>query len=268
MYLPRIYTYKITFEEVLYYYYGVHKERKYGEYYMGSPVTHKWCWKFYTPKKQILEIFEFSDEGWLEANKVEKRLIRPVLNDKWCLNECVAGHSSISICRQNGLKSKENKTGIFSLTKEQLVEIGKKRGEENFKNKIGFFAISKEERREIGRRSAIKNYQEGIGLAAIPKERRSEISKKVVEKNKINKVGIFSLTKEQMSANGKKNAIKNKQNKVGIFGMSAEKRREICRKVNSQKWKCLVTGHISTPGPLTIYQKSRGIDITKRIKLC
>jgi hypothetical protein len=47
----RIYTYKITFEEVPYYYWGSHKEKRYNEYYMGSPVTHKWCWDFYTPKK-------------------------------------------------------------------------------------------------------------------------------------------------------------------------------------------------------------------------
>ena len=50
---PRIYLYKITFEEVSYYYYGVHKEKRYNEYYMGTPVTHKWVWDFYTPKKHI-----------------------------------------------------------------------------------------------------------------------------------------------------------------------------------------------------------------------
>ena len=37
--------------------------------------------------------------------------------------------------------------------------------------------------------------------------------------------------------------------------------------VNSQKWKCTITGHITTSGPLTVYQKARGIDITNRIKL-
>jgi hypothetical protein len=36
---------------------------------------------------------------------------------------------------------------------------------------------------------------------------------------------------------------------------------------NSQKWKCTTTGHITTPGPLTIYQKARNIDITNRIKI-
>ena len=71
---PRIYTYKITFEEVPYYYYGSHKEKKYNEYYMGSPVTHKLMWDFYTPKKQILEIFNSRED----ANIIENRLIKPV----------------------------------------------------------------------------------------------------------------------------------------------------------------------------------------------
>ena len=84
---PRIYTYKITFEEVPYYYYGVKKEKKYNEEYWGSPVTNKWCWELYTSKKQILQLFDFTDEGWIEAQEVEKKLIRPFYNtDKWCLN--------------------------------------------------------------------------------------------------------------------------------------------------------------------------------------
>jgi hypothetical protein len=61
---PRIYLYKITFEEVPYYYYGVHKETKFGEEYWGSPKTNKWCWELYTPKKQILQLFDFTDEGF------------------------------------------------------------------------------------------------------------------------------------------------------------------------------------------------------------
>ena len=268
MYSPRIYTYKITFEEVPYYYYGVHKEKKFDEKYFGTPVTNKWCWELYMPKKQILEIFPYNDGGWKEAQRVEKELIRPFYNsDKWCLNESVAANSSISICRKNGLKSKENGTGIFSLTKEQLKDIGKKQGKINYENKIGMFALTKEQRSEIARKSAIKNYQEGVGLAAISKERKSEIGKKSVEKNKKNKVGIFALTKEQMSENGRKNGLKHKENKTGFFKMSIEERQEICKKLNSQKWMCLETKYITTSGPLTRYQKSRGIDITKRIRI-
>ena len=85
---PRIYIYKITFEEVPYYYYGVKKEKYLNEEYWGSPYTNKWCWELYTPQKQILEVFPYTDEGWKEANKVEKRIIKQFYNaDRWCLNE-------------------------------------------------------------------------------------------------------------------------------------------------------------------------------------
>jgi hypothetical protein len=86
---PRIYTYKITFLEVPYYYYGVHKEKFFDEYYMGSPDSDKtkWCWDFYTPEKQILQVFSNDEFGWSDAQKVEYRIIKSVYNsDKWCLN--------------------------------------------------------------------------------------------------------------------------------------------------------------------------------------
>ena len=36
---------------------------------------------------------------------------------------------------------------------------------------------------------------------------------------------------------------------------------------NNQLWMCLNTGYVTTPGPLTRYQKSRGIDVSLRRKL-
>lgn len=36
---------------------------------------------------------------------------------------------------------------------------------------------------------------------------------------------------------------------------------------NSQRWQCTITGFISKPGPLTRYQKTRGIDPSNRIRL-
>jgi hypothetical protein len=130
---PRIYIYKITFEEVPYYYYGVHKEKKFNEYYMGSPVTNKWCWELYTPKKQILQLFDFTDEGWIEAQEVEKRIIRPVYNtDKWCLNENCSGKISLEIRRKGGemggKRTKELGVGVCGLSSEQKSENGRKGG--------------------------------------------------------------------------------------------------------------------------------------------
>ena len=36
------------------------------------------------------------------------------------------------------------------------------------------------------------------------------------------------------------------------------------RVTSSQRWKCLVTGHISNAGSLTLYQRARGIDTSQR----
>jgi hypothetical protein len=216
---PRIYTYKITFEEVPYYYYGVHKEKRYNEYYMGTPVTHKWCWELYTPKKQILELFDYTDEGWLEAQEVEKRLIIPVLNDNWCLNENVGGFFSLKSCSKSGKmgaeKIKELGVGIHSLTQEQTIENAKKGG-----------IITKEL-----------------------------------------KLGVHSRSNEQMSKDGKKGGCKAYELGLGIFSLTEEQRIEITKKTNSQKWECLETGYITTAGPLTLYQKSKGIDTSKRRRI-
>jgi len=35
---------------------------------------------------------------------------------------------------------------------------------------------------------------------------------------------------------------------------------------SAQKWQCLITDHISTPGPLARYQRARGIDTSLRIR--
>jgi hypothetical protein len=99
---PKIFTYKVTFEEVPHWYWGVHKEKHFNDGYMGSPHTHRWMWDFYTPKLTILEIFPNTEEGWADAQKVEKRLIRPDLNNPLCLNEGCGSFLSLATLAQNG----------------------------------------------------------------------------------------------------------------------------------------------------------------------
>ena len=106
---PRIYTYKVTFEEIPDWYWGVHKEKKYGEFYMGSPKTHAWRWGFYTPCLQICEFFPYTDEGWIKAREVEDRCILPDLNNPLCLNEHVGGWMSLEANRRGGAKVHEEK---------------------------------------------------------------------------------------------------------------------------------------------------------------
>ena len=252
---PRIYTYKITFEEVPYYYYGVHKEKKFDEYYMGSPYTNKWCWEFYTPKKQILQLFDFTDEGWIEAQEVEKRLIKPFYNDdKWCLNENCGGRFSIEhqikVGSMGANKCRELEIGIYALTLEQKSENGKKAKELG----VGVHSLSKEELSKNGKRGGKIGGQKckelGIGVCGLSLEQRIQYGKKVgAEYGKINgqisyelSTGIFSLTEEQKFERNKKGG----------------------QNVSSQRWICFETGHISTPGALSNYQRARGIDTSKR----
>ena len=107
---PRIYTYKTTFPEQGWWYWGVHKERKFGEEYNGSPVTHKDKWENFEHETQILEFFE----NWEEARSVEKRLIKPDLNNPMCLNENSGGAFSLETAKKGGkIGGKKGNVRIF-----------------------------------------------------------------------------------------------------------------------------------------------------------
>ncbi len=127
---PRIYTYKVTFEEIPHWYWGVHKEKRYNDGYMGSPVTHKWMWEFYTPKIQILEFFPYTDEGWEEAHLIEDRLIRPDLNNSLCLNEGCGARVSREASRRGGFKMKGRPKSDEHRQKIGKGNKGKKRSPE------------------------------------------------------------------------------------------------------------------------------------------
>lgn len=255
---PRIYIYKITFEEVQYYYYGVHKEKRFGEYYMGSPKTHKWAWKFYTPKKQILQFFEFSDAGYIEAQEVENRLIKPFYNtDKWCLNEACGGIISLEVCRQaskNVPKEQRSKAG------QKCYELG-----------VGIHALTKEERiqnsKNGGKKAGQKTYEKGNGVHGRTKEQMTEDGKKGAQKAKELGVGIYALTDEERIKNGKKAGQKCYELGIGIHSLTKEQRQENIKKTNSQVWECTVTGHRANPGNLSKFQKKRNIDTKNRRRI-
>jgi hypothetical protein len=130
---PRIYTYKVTFEEVPHWYWGVHKEKKFGEVYLGSPHTHKWMWEFYTPRVQILEFFPYTDEGWKKANLVEDRIILPDLNNTLCLNEACGAFISLEVLRKSGAKTAKKHSEIKDERGKckHYVEMGKANAAKN-----------------------------------------------------------------------------------------------------------------------------------------
>jgi hypothetical protein len=303
---PRIYVYKITFYEVLHYYYGLHKEKRFDEYYMGSPVTHKDFWELYTPKKEYIEFFEYSDEGYTEARIFEDSLIAPVYQtDPLCLNEHCGGFISLEVLRKNY----ELGIGIHGRSKEKMSEDGKKggkisgqktyelgigvhgrsmdemsaHGKKMYELKLGIHGRSKEEMIEHGKICGKISYELGIGVHGRSKEKMSEDGKKGGKKCYELGIGVHGRTEEEMSRNGKKfgkiggkiSGEKHKQNKTGVCGRSKEKMSEDGKKAgkagakvtNSQKWQCTVTGYVSNPGGLSQYQKKRGIDTSNRIRI-
>lgn len=187
------------------------------------------------------------------------------------------------VAKIRATKLQEEKKGMYGLTKEQKREIGlrnypttigaipiekrkeisrasgKKSGKQAYENKIGIHALTKEELSLLGK----KKFKEKIGCFSISPEERSEIGKKSGGQAYRNKTGIHAYTFEQKSELGKRNY----QNGRGISSLTYEQRRELSLKTNAQRWQCTETGYISNAGGLSTYQKKRGIDTSKRIRL-
>lgn len=252
--LPRIYVYKITFLEVPHYYYGAHLEKKFNEYYMGSPETNKDFWEFYTPQKEIIKEFPLNDDSWLEAQDFENDLIRPVYNtDPLCLNEHCGGKISLKASRKGGQTTYELGIGMYKLTKEQHSEKSKRVAQKNKENGVAIFAMTKEERSEAGKKGGQKTYELGIGVHGRTEEKIKEDCSKAGKiggkiggkiaglKHKENKTGVCGRSVEKMSEDGKKGGKKGGrktyENGTGCFKIPLEERREIGRKSGLQAYE-------------------------------
>ena len=173
--------------------------------------------------------------------------------------------------RVGGLSSKEDNLGFFSLTKEKRIEASKKGGRtaeiKNKQNGTGLYGIPEDERIENSRKGGKRSKELGLGIHALTPEQKSELGIKNGNQTKKLGLGIFARTKEQMSEAGRKGAKRQQELCIGIFSQSKEDRRELARRTNSQKWQCTETGFITNPGNLTKYQRARGIDTSKRIRI-
>lgn len=264
---PRIYTYKITFEEVPYWYWGSHKEKRFGELYLGSPITHKWLWDFYTPRIQILEFFPYTTEGWKEARLVEDRLIRPDLNNTLCLNEHYGGIMSLEVCSAGGRKVHEEKdengkskhavtmaaramelgVGVTARAPEKMTRDGRKGAE-----------VGNAEKDELGRSvNAVKGAMatnaektaDGKSLNAVKGGRRGAASTHA-EKDK-----------EGKSVKGKRAAtiLHSVRDEVG---RSVHAKRTIDR-----RWRSTVDGFESNAGNVARHNRANGWPPGARVKV-
>lgn len=142
-----------------------------------------------------------------------------------------------------------------------------------------------EARSEIGRMGALKQSIEGKIKGG------HSASSKVSKEDKIKRLKLMvdSLTPEEIEnarIKATNTILSNNPNHFSEMGKKARdlepyevkrRRMEKCldpevharalATTNGRKFKCLVTGFISTAGPLTLYQRARGIDTSLREKV-
>jgi hypothetical protein len=162
----------------------------------------------------------------------------------------------------------------FYLPKEKAKELG-----------VGFYSLTPEQRTKNGKRGGSKGgkvqYENGIGIHGLSFEEKSRRSKEIGLRHKENKTGYCGLSVKERSEYGKiggKKAVEinkkngtsfwnsNLQSELGKRGGSKSGSKN-AKRLNSQKWMCTETGFITNPGSLSRYQRARGIDTSKRIKL-
>jgi len=178
-------------------------------------------------------------------------------------HKMIWAHKSMYMNSNNNKRDYKFNSYLYEKCRKRSMEIqsermegtkyGIKGGNKCRDLKLGFFAMSEEER-----------YFQRVNAGKLGGKKSKELN-----------LGIHGRSKEQMTIDGRKSAEKQKELGIGLYGLTFEQRstigkkygKENAKKLNSQRWKCTVTGKISSPGPLTIYQKSKGIDTSNRIRI-
>jgi len=86
---------------------------------------------------------------------------------------------------------------------------------------------------------------------------KANASKTLEQRSEVARKAHANRTPEQRSKLGRKLAAY----------ITPEQRSEQGRKVSFQRWQCTETGFITNAGNLSKYQRARGIDTSKRIRL-
>jgi len=145
------------------------------------------------------------------------------------LNENCGGIVSLDVKREVGKMNYELKRGFFKYSKEERIEFSKNAG------KIG------------GKKGGQRTKELGVGFFSMPEEEKKKA------RSKGGKTGIGGRKAKELG--------------VGVCGLTKEQRRENAKITNSQRWMCLETGFITNAGTLTGYQRARGIDTSKRVRV-
>jgi len=172
-------------------------------------------------------------------------------------------------------RSERSKKGHATLTPEQRSERAKKAQASRTPERrseiarIANASLTPEKRRENAKKAHAKRTTEqrresGIKAQAgrTPEQRRESVRK-----------GNATLTPEQRKERTRKaNATltpeqRSERSKKAYLSTSPEERIERAKKASSQKFQCTVTGFITNAGGLSTYQKAKGIDTSKRVRI-
>jgi hypothetical protein len=130
-----------------------------------------------------------------------------------------------------------------------------------------------------GKKAAELGPKQGTGFYSLTKKEVVEYGRRGGVSNKKNSTGLFSRTPEEWSVQNRINGEKGwekagrstYEQKKGIWGMTEEEKKERNQKgasvLNTSYVMCLETGHLSTPGGMGMYQRARGIDKSRRVKM-
>jgi hypothetical protein len=95
--------------------------------------------------------------------------------------------------------------------------------------------------------------------------------RKNVESGQLDRIRDIEKCREVGKRNVKSGHLKRISSLGGKVGGKTQGRKNaesgFLKKLNLQKWKCTVTGKVTTAGALSNFQRKRGIDTSNRIKL-
>jgi hypothetical protein len=209
----------------------------------------------------------FFSDGFYYVGKRKCPISKTPWSDKYCGSPCThrekwfSGTPYTKIVHTFGIttdreaKNQETqllrnlgwKTDLFCLNEwdnESWTEEGSSRGGK-MRQEQRTSEERKEHARQVGSIHGPLSYKNKTALFAQSPDKQLKNAKAGGEASKTRKIGIFAIPPEQHSANSRKAG----------------------KTTSELRFKCLVTGHISTPGGLSRYQNARGIQTTLRVKL-